>query len=117
MTENITFERADDNVYADLGIANPAEMAAKAQLVMAIKDEVAASALTQQKAAVLIGMTQPELSNVLRGRFRGVSQERLLNALRALGHPIKIIIGAKSSRSVAGESAPLASIEVTREYA
>lgn len=117
MAEAMTFERADDNIYADLGVSNPAEMDAKASLVMAIKDEIVASALSQQKAAEIIGMTQPELSNVLRGRFRGVSQERLLNALRALGHPIRIVIGARSGPATPKGNNPIATLEVTREYA
>jgi predicted XRE-type DNA-binding protein len=117
MTREVAFEQADDNVYHDLGISNPVEMDAKASLVMAIKDEIIASGLTQQKAADIIGMTQPELSNVLRGRFRGVSQERLLNALRALGHPIKIIIGARDPLSTSAGADSFASLEVCREYA
>ncbi len=114
MTDDMIFEQADGNIYADLGVSNPVEMDAKASLVMAIKDEIVASSLTQQKAADIIGMTQPELSNVLRGRFRGVSQERLLTALRALGHPIQIIIGARTEPSAAHGTAPIAPLEVSR---
>jgi Helix-turn-helix domain len=40
--------------------------------------------LAQEGSAQLMGIAQPDLSNILRGRFRGYSVERLMRFLTAL---------------------------------
>jgi predicted XRE-type DNA-binding protein len=42
------------------------------------------------QAARLIGLAQPDLSNILRGRFRGYSAERLMRCLSNLDGDIEI---------------------------
>ena len=37
--------------------------------------------LTQQRAAELLGMPQPKLSEMLRGKFRGISQAKMKECL------------------------------------
>ena len=54
------------NVYADIGVARPDAMLAKAQLAQRIGSIVAARKLTQREAAEVIGVAQPKLSNILR---------------------------------------------------
>ncbi|MCW7548704.1 helix-turn-helix domain-containing protein [Photorhabdus sp. APURE] len=49
--------------------------------------------LTQEKAAQLLGMTQPRLSNMLRGQFRGISEAKMLDCLNRLGRDVQIVIG------------------------
>ena len=60
----------------------------------------------QTRAAEIIGLPQPKLSAVLRGQFRGVSEEKLMRCLIALGQDVKIAItpsrkGRTGSLSVA----------------
>jgi predicted XRE-type DNA-binding protein len=50
--------------------------------------------LTQTQAAELLGMPQPKLSNLLRGRFRGVSERRLMDCLTKLGRDVEIVVKA-----------------------
>jgi predicted XRE-type DNA-binding protein len=72
------FEIGTGNVYADLGYADADEMLIKAQVVTKIAEIIKRKGLTQTQTAELLGMPQPKLSNLLRGRFRGVSERRLM---------------------------------------
>ena len=68
----IEIEPGSGNVYADLGMRDAEEMQVKAQLATKIGEIIKSRKWTQQHAAQLLGMTQPKLSNMLRGRFHGV---------------------------------------------
>lgn len=83
------------NVFADLGFANPGEMLAKAQLVSEIQKAIKKRKLTQTKAAEMLGLTQPKLSILLQGQFRGYSTDRLIRFLRILGQDIDIFVSPK----------------------
>lgn len=74
----IEIEKGSGNIYADIGIPDAEEMWVKAQLVTKIGELIKERSWTQQEAAKILGMTQPELSKVLRGQFRGVSKAKLL---------------------------------------
>ncbi|CCK04073.1 XRE family transcriptional regulator [Cronobacter sakazakii] len=91
MTADI--ERSNGNVYDDLGLIDAEEMELKAQLAMAISDILKARGLTQQEAARLLGMTQPKLSLLLRGQFRGISETKMMACLMLLGRDISIVVG------------------------
>ncbi|MEK6742918.1 MAG: helix-turn-helix transcriptional regulator [Nitrospirota bacterium] len=83
------------NVYADLGVADADEMFVKAQLATKIAEIIKLRKLTQIQAASLLGMPQPKLSNMLRGRFRGISETKMLECLTLLGRDVQIV--AKSA--------------------
>ena len=85
-------ESASTNVYADLGMADAEEMLIKAQLATKIGDIIKRRKLTQVQAAQLLGITQPKLSGLLRGQFRGVSETKMLECLTRLGRDVEIII-------------------------
>ncbi len=86
-------EAGSGNVYADLGYANAEEMQLKAQLAMVIHNILQERGLTQQQAARILGMTQPKLSNLLRGQFRGISEAKMLDCLTRLGRDVDIVVG------------------------
>jgi predicted XRE-type DNA-binding protein len=65
-------EKGSMNAYADLGIAGAEEMLVKAQLAAKIAEIIKLRKLKQTQASSLLGMPQPKLSNMLRGRFRGI---------------------------------------------
>ncbi|WP_437887352.1 helix-turn-helix domain-containing protein [Phytobacter sp. V91] len=81
------------NVYADIGLENAEEMQIKAQLATAISNIIKSRQLTQAQAANLLGMTQPKLSNMLRGQFRGISEVKMIDCLTRLGRDIQIVVG------------------------
>ncbi len=80
------------NVFADLGLENPAEEKLKAELVSGLADEIERRKLSQTAAARLIGLSQPDVSKLLRGRTGGYSLERLFAMTRALGGDVEITI-------------------------
>jgi predicted XRE-type DNA-binding protein len=85
-------ERGSTNVYADLGLADAEEMQVKAQLATKIGDIIRRRKLTQIQAAELLGITQPKLSGLLRGQFRGISESKMLDCLTRLGRDIEIVV-------------------------
>jgi predicted XRE-type DNA-binding protein len=78
------------NIFADLGLPDADEHMLKARLVMLIDKMIEQAGLTQQAAAKRMGISQPDVSNLLRGRFAGFSLERLLGFVRALGSDVEI---------------------------
>ena len=80
------------NVYADLGVPDADEMLIKAQLVANIASIIEESRYTQTKAAEILGLTQPKLSRLLRGQFRGFSERKLMDCLTRLGRDVQIVI-------------------------
>ena len=84
------------NVFADMGVAEPEEELAKAQLASHIRDTVKRRRLTQIQAAHLMGLDQPKVSALMNGRLAGFSSERLMRFLAALGQDVEIVVKARS---------------------
>jgi predicted XRE-type DNA-binding protein len=98
----IEIEESSGNVYADLGVTDADEMLVKAQLAMKIGEIIKRRHLTQIQAAEVLGMTQPKLSNLLRGQFRGISESKMLDCLARLGRDVKIVVGPARRSAKAG---------------
>src|SRR5665213_1102747 len=80
------------NVFADLGYENAEEMLHKSKLVIAISEVLASKGLNQTQAAEVVGVDQPTLSKLLRGRTRGFTIDRLFTMLLLLGQDVEISI-------------------------
>lgn len=85
-------ERSSGNVFADLGLPNADELLVKAEIVAEILRLIKLKKLTQSKAAALTGVAQPDLSNLLRGKLRGFSIERLMLMLTAFGRDVEVVV-------------------------
>jgi len=81
------------NVYADLGFKDADEMLVKAQLVVKIAEILRERRWSQQQSAKVLGLTQPKLSKMLRGQFRGISEMKMMDCLIRLGRPVRIVVG------------------------
>ena len=66
----------------------------KAELVTRTDVIVRQRGITQAEAGQLLGLSQPDVSRLLRGDFREYSLERLLRLLNALGRDIDIVSSA-----------------------
>ena len=91
-------QKSSGNVYADLDSKHSDEMLVKAQLASKIAEIIKRRQLTQQAAAEILGLTQPKLSNMLRGQFRGISETKMIDCLNRLGRDVQIVV-KKSSRT------------------
>jgi predicted XRE-type DNA-binding protein len=69
----------------------------KAKLAIRIQKSIAEMDLTQRDAAARMGITQPKLSLIVRGKLDDISQAKLEACLRALGHDNEIAIGPRRS--------------------
>ena len=85
-------EIGSGNVFADLGVPDAEEMLLKSQIAEELQRLIKMHKLTQTEAARLVGMSQPDLSNILRGRFRGFSAERLMRTLTAFERDVEISV-------------------------
>lgn len=88
--------RGGTNVFADLGLPDAETHLVKAQLVGRMMDIMKARKLTQTETARIIGIAQPDVSNLVHGRFRGYSIDRLMSFLVALDQDIIITVQSKA---------------------
>jgi len=88
--KNQTVTRGSGNIFADLGLPDADEHMLKARVVMFIDKRIAQLGLTQQAAANRMGISQSDVSKMLRGRFENFSLERLLRLVRLLGSDVEI---------------------------
>ena len=79
------------------------EMLVKAQLVHKISEIVRGRGLTQTEAAKILGLTQPKLSSILRGQFRGISERKLIDCLTSLGRDVDIVVKEAPRRRAGGK--------------
>jgi predicted XRE-type DNA-binding protein len=86
------------NVFADLGLPNPGLALAKARLVQALRDEIAARGLTLAQAAAMLGIDQPKVSAVVRGQVAGISLDRLMRWAERLGQQVEVQVRAAPAR-------------------
>jgi predicted XRE-type DNA-binding protein len=85
-------EASSGNVFADLDVPDSGEALAKAQLTQRICAIFSELKLTQARAASLLGIDQPKVSALIRGRLDGFSTDRLFRFLNALGHDVEIMV-------------------------
>ena len=99
MNANIPIVEGGPNVFADLGLPDAEELLVKSRLALQIARILKQRGLTQSKAAALTGLPQPKLSNLLRGKFTGISEDRMMRCLAALGQDVTIVVSpAKKGR-------------------
>lgn len=85
-----TATRSSNNVFADLGFEDAAELKFKTQLVYRIQCILEERGLTQAQAAKIIRVDQPRLSKMLRGEFLSLSSDKLFDILNRLGRRVEI---------------------------
>jgi predicted XRE-type DNA-binding protein len=93
--------RAAKSAYHELGFADADQMLVKAQLMVKIAETLRERRWTQQHAARVLGLTQPKLSKMLRGQFRGVSEMKMMECLVRLGRGVRIVVGPAGPKTAA----------------
>ena len=90
--KSATVKASSGNVFADLRLPNPQDALAKAKLAHRICEVINERGLTQTQAAEILGLDQPKISALMRGRLHGFSADRLFRFLNDLGQEVEIII-------------------------
>jgi predicted XRE-type DNA-binding protein len=88
----VEVQQGSDNVYADLGLPDADKLKIKTGLVVEIRKAVRKLELTQQQAAKRMGITQPKVSDMMRGDFTNLSERKLMDCLTRLGYDIEISV-------------------------
>jgi len=80
------------NVFADLDLPDAEGLLLKSGIVIELRRLIKDRGLTQVKAAKLLGISQPDLSRLLRGDFDDYSAERLMKMLTVFEQDIEIVM-------------------------
>ena len=70
LVQGVEMHRGSGNVFADLGLADAEKLKIKTGLVIEIRKAMRSLGLTQQDAAKRMGISQPKVSDMMRGEFR-----------------------------------------------
>jgi len=92
MMSKIEYEVSSGNVYADIGLSNPVEAHAKAELARKVGSIIKHRHLTQIAAADLLGIDQPKVSRLLHGQLKEFSMTKLLDFMLKLDRDVEIRI-------------------------
>ena len=92
MKRKIECERGSGNVFADVGLANPEEALAKAEIARHINKLIAERGLTQAEAGGILGVDQSRISALSKGRLTVFSLEKMMQFASRLGNEVEIVI-------------------------
>ena len=92
LVDGVEVQRGSGNVFADLGLPDADKLQIKTGLVMEIRKAMRHLNLTQQDAAKRMGITQPKVSDMMRGDFTNLSERKLMDCLTRLGYDIEISV-------------------------
>jgi len=90
-------EAGTGNVFADLGYPDAKERSLKVELAMEVNRLLQERGLAQDRAARLLGIRQPHVSDLVRYRLNRFSVERLMDFLTRLGRDVEIRIAPRPS--------------------
>ena len=88
--DGVEILQGSSNVFADLGLPDADKLRIKSGLVIEIRKAMRSLGLTQQAAAKRMGITQPKVSDMMRGDFSNLSERKLMDCLNRLGYDIEI---------------------------
>jgi predicted XRE-type DNA-binding protein len=94
MKNKVKITRGSGNVFLDLGFdkAEAENLKLRSELMMRIEDFYRQSGMTQAEAAKALGMTQPRLNALLKGRIGLFSLDALVNIASRAGLNVRLVI-------------------------
>lgn len=94
-TNDEKVELGSGNVFADLGFRDAEERLLKVKLASKIAQLIEEKRLELNSDCERIGLDQPKVSYLRRGRLSGFSADRLFAILNRLSHSVEVRISAK----------------------
>jgi predicted XRE-type DNA-binding protein len=94
----VRVRRSTGNVFSDLGFGeDEAEnLKIRADLMIELTSVIEAQGLTQSAAAELLGVTQPRVSDLMRGKIDRFSVDSLIEMLGHAGACVSFVVTRRS---------------------
>ena len=91
------------NVFRDLGFSREESehLLVRADLLIQVQNRITSKRLTQAEAAKMLRVTQPRVSDLLRGRIDLFSTDTLIDMLASLGIGVRLVLRPSKPRRVA----------------
>jgi predicted XRE-type DNA-binding protein len=92
MAKRVKMTRGSGDVFRDLGFpeTEARNLTMRSELMMRIEEFVERSGLTQARAAAHLGLTQPRLNALLKGKIDQFSLDALVNAATRAGLHVEL---------------------------
>ena len=100
--KRVRIDRGSGNVFADLGFPDAEELSTKVRLAVGINRLITSQRLTQVTAAERLEVSQPKVSALRNYKLDGLSVERLMSFLLALGQDVEIRIRPRRATRAPG---------------
>ena len=87
------------NVFRDLGFGREEaeHLLVRSDLMIQVQKIIASRGLKQKSAAKILGVTQPRVSALLRGRIDLFSTDALIDILARLGAQVRLTVKARTA--------------------
>ena len=97
----VKLTRSTGNVFRDLGFPpdEALHLKVRSELMLSLQKAIAARGLKQGEAAELLGVTQPRVSDLMRGRIDLFSIDTLIDMLAKLGIRAKVVLQPSRRRA------------------
>jgi predicted XRE-type DNA-binding protein len=94
MTEKLKYVRGSDNIFIDLGVdkVEAESLKLRSDLMIRIEEFYRKSGMTQAKAAKTLGLTQPRLNALLKGKIGLFSLDALVNVASRAGLNVRLVV-------------------------
>jgi predicted XRE-type DNA-binding protein len=94
MSEKLKFVRGSDNIFIDLGFgkAEAENLKLRSDLIIRLIEFYRKSGMTQAVAAKSLGLTQPRLNALLKGKIGLFSLDALVNIASRAGMNVKLVV-------------------------
>ena len=91
------------NVFRDIGFSKEESehLLVRADLLIQVQKAIASRRLKQAETATLLRVTQPRVSDLLRGRIDLFSTDSLIDMLARLGVGVRLVVKTQRSKRVA----------------
>jgi predicted XRE-type DNA-binding protein len=101
MSKRVKMVQGSDNVFRDLGFPEDEarNLALRSELMIRIEEFVETSEMTQSRAAARLGLTQPRLNALLKGKIQQFSLDALVNAATRAGLHVELRITPSLKKS------------------
>ena len=108
MTKRVKMVRGSGNVFRDIGFPEDEarNLALRSEIMIRIEEFVERSGLTQARVAARLGLTQPRLNALLKGKIDQFSLDALVNTATRAG--LRVELRVTPAKRASGRAAAAA---------